>query len=67
MIARQRAQLILRERLGRIEIECARRFIGENRLDDRNVVAERLAARGAGDDDHVLAARACAIASAWWV
>src|SRR5256885_944959 len=47
-------ELILRERLGGEEIERARRGIFGDRVEDREVVAERLAARRRGDDDRVL-------------
>ena len=49
------AQLILCERLGRVEVEGAGERIPEDRFDDRHVVAERLAGGGAGDDDDAAA------------
>src|SRR5439155_4498721 len=47
-------KLILRERLRREDVERARRRILRDRVDDRQVVAEGLAARGGRDDDGVL-------------
>ncbi len=49
----QPRQLVLRKRLGGKEIERARRGVILQRLEDRQVVAECLAARGGGDDDRV--------------
>ena len=49
----QLGQLILRERLGRKEIERARRGILENRVEHRRVVAECLARRRRRDGDDV--------------
>src|SRR5438094_683238 len=54
MPARELAELILGERLRREDVERARRRIFRDRVDDRQVVAEGLAARGRGDDDGVL-------------
>ena len=48
-------ELVLRERLRREEVESARRRILRDRVDDRQVVAERLAGRRRRDDDDVLA------------
>ena len=48
----QLGELILRERLGRKQIQRARRRIRQDLAQDRRVVAERLARRGRrGDDD----------------
>ena len=47
-------ELILGERLRREDVERAGRRILRDRVDDRKVVAEGLAARGRGDDDGVL-------------
>ena len=49
------AELILGERLRREDVERARGRVLRDRVDDRQVVAQRLAARGRGDDDGVLA------------
>ena len=49
----QLGELILRERLGRKEIQRAARRILQDRVEDRRVVAERLARRGRRDDDDV--------------
>ena len=50
----QLGELVLRQRLGGKEIERARVGISKNRVQDRQVVAERLARRGRRDDDHIL-------------
>ena len=47
------SQLVLRERLGRKEIQRAARWVLQNRVQHRRVVAERLARRGRRDDDDV--------------
>ena len=47
-------QLVLGERLRREEVERAHRGVFCDRVDDGEVVAERLAARGRRDDDRVL-------------
>ena len=49
----QSFELVLRQRLGGKQIERAGVRIGERRFQNRQVVAERLAAGGAGDDDEV--------------
>ena len=51
----QLGELILRERLGRKQIQRAARRILQDRVQDRRVVAERLARRGRRDDDDVAA------------
>jgi len=51
----QLARLVLRQRLGGVEVERATRLIAEERVECRQGEAERLAAGGAGGDDHVLA------------
>src|SRR5438874_11548751 len=53
----ERAELILRERLGRIEIERALLRLAGDRVEHGQVEGERLAAGRAGGDDDVLAAR----------
>ena len=52
---RQLARLVLRERLGRVEVERARRGVGRERVEHRQVERQRLAAGGAGGDDRVAA------------
>ena len=52
----ERARLILRERLRRIEVERPRLRIARDRVEDRQVEGERLPRRRAGRDDDVLAA-----------
>jgi hypothetical protein len=52
----ERARLVLRERLGRVEVERPRVPVGGERVEHRQVERERLARRGAGRDDHVAAA-----------
>ncbi len=47
----ERAQLVLRERLGREHEQCGVVCAVDHRLDDRQLVAERLAGRGTGRDD----------------
>ena len=48
----QLGHLILRQRLGRKEVQRARRAVLQDRVEDRQVVAERLArGRRSGDDD----------------
>ena len=47
----QLGELVLRQRLGRVEIQRARRRILEDRVEDRPVEAQRLARRGRRDDD----------------
>ena len=47
----QRARLVLRERLGRVEVERAGARVAAQRVERRQLEAERLAARGAGRDD----------------
>ena len=54
----QLRQLILRQRLRRVEIERACGRIGQQAVEDRQVVAERLAAGRRGDDRDMLAAQA---------
>ena len=49
----QLGQLVLRQRLGRKQIQRARGRILENAVEDRRVVAERLARRRRRDDDDV--------------
>ena len=53
--ALQLGELILRQRLGRKEIQRAARRILQDRVQDRRVVAERLARRGRRDDHDVAA------------
>ena len=55
---RQQIQPILRQRLRRVEIERACGRIGQQAVEDRQVVAERLAAGRRGDDRDMLAAQA---------
>ena len=47
----QRARLVLRERLGRVQVERPRRAVGGQHLERRQLEAQRLARRGAGGDD----------------
>ncbi len=47
----QRARLVLRERLRRVEVERAGVRVGEQRLERRELEAERLARRGPRGDD----------------
>ncbi len=54
----ERTRLVLRERLRRIEIERAVLRLARERVEHREVEGERLARRGAGRDDQVLAAAA---------
>ena len=49
--------LILRQRLGRKQIKRARGVVAQNRLHDRQVVAERFAAGGGSDDHGVFAGK----------
>ncbi len=51
----QRAQLILRERLGRVQVERTPLRLGREGVEHGQVEGERLAARGSGRDDHVAA------------
>ena len=53
---RQRAELVLRERLGRVEIERAALGLPRQLVEHREVERERLPRRGAGRHQHVLAA-----------
>ena len=53
----ERAELVLRQRLGRVEVERALLRLARERVEHGQVEGERLAARGAGRDDDVLAAR----------
>ena len=55
--AAQRPQLVLRERLGREDQQRGVGLAPHDGVDDRQLVAERLARRGAGRDHHVLARR----------
>ena len=48
----QRSKLILRECLGGVDQQCGVAPAGDHRFDDRDLVAERLARRSAGCDDH---------------
>ena len=52
----ERAQLVLRERLRRVEVERAPLRLARERVEHGQVEGERLPARGAGDDGDVLAA-----------
>ena len=52
----ERARLILRERLRRVEVERARLRLARDRVEDGEVERERLPRRGSGRDDDVLAA-----------
>ena len=54
----QRARLVLRERLRRIEVERAGVRVGEQRLERRELEAERLAGGGPGRDDRGAGPRA---------
>ena len=56
---REAARLILRESLRRIEVERARLRVAGDRVQHRQVEGQRLAARRAGGDGDVLAARGC--------
>src|SRR5215211_3675680 len=47
----QRTRLVLRERLGRVEVERAGARVAAERVERRQLEAERLAAGGAGGDD----------------
>src|SRR5215211_183692 len=51
----ERARLVLRERLGRVEVERAGARVAAQRVQRRELEAERLAARGPRRDDR----RAC--------
>ena len=51
----ERARLILRERLRRVEVEGTRVPVGGERVEHRQVEGERLARGGAGRDDDVAA------------
>ena len=51
----ERAELVVREGLGGEDEEGGVAAIGHDRLDDRDLVTERLARRGAGGDDHTRA------------
>ena len=53
----ERAELILRERLRRVEVERAALRLPRERVEHRQVEGERLAGGGAGRHEHVLAAR----------
>src|SRR5918999_5681232 len=53
---RHRPHLILRERLGRIEVEGALLRLARERVEHGEVEGERLSAGSAGRDDHVLPA-----------
>ena len=48
-------ELILGQRLGGEQVHGARALVAHQQIEHRQVVAERLAAGGRGDDDHVLA------------
>ena len=52
----ERARLVLRERLRRVEVERARLRLARDRVEHREVEGERLPGRRAGRDDDVLAA-----------
>ena len=52
----ERARLVLRQGLRRVEVEGAQLRVGGERVQDGEVEGERLAAGGAGGDDDVLAA-----------
>jgi len=51
----ERAQLVLSQRLGGVEVQGAGQGVGQQCLEHRHVVAQRLAAGGAGRHDHVVA------------
>jgi hypothetical protein len=53
---RERADLVLRQRLGRVEVERAQLGLAREGVEDREVERERLAGRGARRDDQVLPA-----------
>ena len=53
---RQRAELVLRQRLGRVEIERAALGLPRQLVEHREVERERLPRRSAGRHEHVLAA-----------
>jgi hypothetical protein len=53
---RQRAGLILGERLRRVQVQRARLRLADDRIEHGEVEGERLARRGAGGDDDVLSA-----------
>ena len=55
-VAGQRAELVLGERLRRVEVERAALRLARQRVEHRQVEGERLAGRGAGRHEHVLAA-----------
>ena len=55
-MARQRAELVLRERLRRVEIERAVPRVARQLVEHGQVERERLAGSGAGRDDDMLAA-----------
>ena len=52
----ERARLVLRERLRRVEVERAQLRVARDRVEHGEVERERLSRRGAGRDDDVLAA-----------
>jgi hypothetical protein len=56
--ARERARLVLRERLRRVEVERAGARVVREHVEHGEVEGERLAARGAAGDDRVPALRA---------
>ena len=55
----ERAELVLGERLRRVEVDRALLRLGGERVENREVEGERLPARRAGDDGDVLASRGC--------
>ena len=60
-------ELVGGQRLGGEEVERPRRLVLGDRVEDREVVAERLARGGRRDDDDVAPPAAAAYAAAWWV
>ena len=63
---RERAGLVLRERLRRVEVERPRLRLARDRVEHGQVERERLSRGRAGRDDDVLATLAASHVSAWW-
>ena len=53
----QALELILRQRLGGVEVQCSRVAFCGGRFENRQVVAKRFATAGAGDDDEIASRR----------
>ena len=61
----QTLELVLRQRFRWKEVQARAFGIGERGFQDRQVVAKRLAARGAGGDHEVVISRAASSAAVW--